>query len=271
MVCFVWISPSNKRPWVHLAQKISLYWNSPSACILGFLLSSIKRNRKYEDCKTVTCPPPVPNYFKVINKLSWNKNEHPEPWPFTSHPGRSPTHTSLLLRTHSPRIQLLQLPVQLLQLTARGSELALHLGGTPPARHRPPKPFCRFLDLQLPLDLLSELRASIFQALLEHRVQDVTLSQAQQARALPGGESGMITDHNNQANPSQDITTNMHRYLNISTASSIFSSCPNAFPTSLKRFVKLFNFPYCSFVCHRATTVWYSARNVFYRLQDRTN
>ncbi|TNN23248.1 hypothetical protein EYF80_066633 [Liparis tanakae] len=67
---------------------------------------------------------------------------------------------------------------------ATGPELLLHVGGVPAAAHGPPEPLRRLLDLQLPLDLLPQQRASVFQALLELGVQNVSVLQTQQFPSL---------------------------------------------------------------------------------------
>lgn len=95
-----------------------------------------------------------------------------------------PTRRLVLLCRHGPGVELPQLPVQLLQLAAGGLELALHLGGALAVGDGPPHPLCCLLDLQLPLDLLPQLTASIFQTLLKVRVQDVPLLQVAQVTAL---------------------------------------------------------------------------------------
>lgn len=75
-------------------------------------------------------------------------------------------------------VELLQLPVQLLQLAARRPQLALHFGGALTVSNSPPQPLGRLLDLQLPLDLLPQQGACVFQPLLELRVQYVPVQPA---------------------------------------------------------------------------------------------
>lgn len=74
--------------------------------------------------------------------------------------------------------------MQLLQFPAGGLELALHLSSTFPVGDSPPHSLCRLFDLQLSLDLLSDLIASIFQALLKLWVQNISLFQIMQIMAL---------------------------------------------------------------------------------------
>lgn len=74
--------------------------------------------------------------------------------------------------------------MQLLQLAAGGLELALHLSCTLPVGDCPPHSLCCLFDLQLALDLLSQLTASIFQTLLKLWVQNVPLFQIVQIMAL---------------------------------------------------------------------------------------
>lgn len=90
----------------------------------------------------------------------------------------------MLLCGHRPGVELLQLPVQLVQLAVRGPQLTLHVSRTLAAGDGPPQPLCRLLDLQLPLDLLPEQSTSILQTLLKLRVQNIPLLQTLEVTAL---------------------------------------------------------------------------------------
>lgn len=74
--------------------------------------------------------------------------------------------------------------MQLLQLAARGLELALHVGCALAIGDCPPQPLSGLLDLQLSLDLLPEQSTGIFQLLLKLWVKNIPLIQPLQTAAL---------------------------------------------------------------------------------------
>lgn len=91
------------------------------------------------------------------------------------------TCAAVLLCSHRSGIELLQFPVQLLQFTARGLELALHLSRALAIGDGPPHSLSRLLDFQLPLDLLPEQSTCILQTLLKLWVENIALIQILQA------------------------------------------------------------------------------------------
>lgn len=118
-------------------------------------------------------------------------HHHPDPQPCPPG-GSSLTGAGVLLvgDDHGPGVELLQLPVQLLQLAAGGPQLPVHVGGALAVGHGAPQPLRRLLDLQLALDLLAQQGPRVVQALLERRVQDVVfLGQAMQTGVLKTRQS----------------------------------------------------------------------------------
>ncbi len=105
---------------------------------------------------------------------------HVKEW---SHPPAL-TCNSIFLCGHSMCIQLLELPVELLQFSAGGSKLTVHISSILAVGHRSSQPLSRLFDLQFPLNLLPEKGDRILYTLLELRVHEVTFSQTPQTAAL---------------------------------------------------------------------------------------
>ncbi len=127
--------------------------------------------------------------FKYVFKLL--KQKLYEPWTECktnggcewSHPPAL-TCNSIFLCGHSMCIQLLELPVELLQFSAGGSKLTVHISSILAVGHRSSQPLSRLFDLQFPLNLLPEKGDRILYTLLELRVHEVTFSQTPQTAAL---------------------------------------------------------------------------------------